>query len=92
MDFEQAFNEFVYNRIEQIMLSEENLELKALYKELDCRLEKLGINKNDCNDLRKTIFCLIDSLNLLIYKQALADTISFLLSTKEAKQRLGVTD
>ncbi|WP_199426670.1 hypothetical protein [Thermaerobacillus caldiproteolyticus] len=92
MDFEQAFTEFVYNRIEQILLSEENLELKALYDELDLNLEKLGINKNDCDDLRKTIFCLIDSQNLLIYKQALADSISFLLSIKETKHRLGVTD
>jgi hypothetical protein len=89
MDFEQAFNEFVFNRIEQIMLSEENLELKALYEELDCNLEKLGINKNDCDDLRKTIFCLIDSLILLAYKQALADTISFFAKYQRSDAAVG---
>jgi hypothetical protein len=92
MDFEQAFNEFVYNRVEQIMLNDENIELQALYKELDQSFKKLGINEKDFDDLQRTIFCLIDSLILLAYKQALEDTISFLLSTKEAKRRLGVTD
>lgn len=92
MDFEQAFNEFVYNRVEQIMLNDENLELRALYEELDRSFKKLQINEKDFDDLQRTIFCLIDSLILLAYKQALADTISFLLSTKEAMRRLGVTD
>ncbi|MEC5186670.1 hypothetical protein GGQ77_000401 [Geobacillus thermodenitrificans] len=92
MDFEQAFNEFVYNRVEQIMLNDENIELQTLYKELDHNFKKLGINEKDFDDLQRTIFCLIDSLILLAYKQALEDTISFLLSTKEAKRRLGVTD
>jgi hypothetical protein len=92
MDFEQAFNEFVYNRVEEIMLNDENIELQALYKELDQSFKKLGINEKDFDDLQRAIFCLIDSLILLAYKQALADTISFLLSTKEAMRRLGVTD
>ncbi|ALF10807.1 hypothetical protein [Parageobacillus thermoglucosidasius] len=92
MDFEQAFNEFVYNRVEQIMLNDENIELQTLYKELDRSFKKLQINEKDFDDLQRTIFCLIDSLILLAYKQALEDTISFLLSTTEAKRRLGVTD
>jgi hypothetical protein len=92
MNFEQAFNEFVYNRVEEIMLNDENLELQALYKELDRSFKKLQINEKDFDDLQRTIFCLIDSLILLAYKQALADTISFMLSVKEAKKRLGVTD
>lgn len=92
MDFEQAFNEFVYNRVEQIKLNDENIELQALYKELDRSFKKLQINEKDFDDLQRTIFCLIDSLILLAYKQALSDTISFMLTTKEAKKRLGVTD
>lgn len=92
MDFEQAFNEFVYNRVEQIMLNDENIELQTLYKELDRSFKKLQINEKDFDDLQRSIFCLIDSLILLAYKQALSDTISFMLTTKEAKKRLGVTD
>ncbi|MED0703967.1 MULTISPECIES: hypothetical protein [Aeribacillus] len=85
MNFEQAFNEFAYNRIEQALLNRQNRELKALYNELEEKLKKLGIAKNDCDDLKGTIYCLMDTQNLLVYRQALADVISFLINLEETK-------
>lgn len=92
MNFEQAFNEFAYNRIEQAILSRKNKKLNALYQELDQKLDKLGIDQHDLDDVKRTIFCLIDSQNLLIYRQALADAISFLIQIDDTKQKLGIHD
>jgi hypothetical protein len=90
MNFKEALSDFTYIRIEEVLLSPDNKSLTKIYDELDNGLEKLGINKNHCDELKLVIFQLIDSQNQLIYRQGLSDAISFLSSIGETKNELGI--